>query len=269
LNDDLTDAADEPEEMEYRPNLQTAKRRVKRATDHINEAVEVIRAWAADLEGAEPLRMMVDKEQFEQSAVGEELDLMADWSGMRYPDTTALSIYAGECIYNLRAALDYLVFNLAWLDSGQEQRHTQFPIVDKESNWKEQLRFRLPGVTDEHATLIREVQPFEGIEWTRRLRESSNVDKHRLLVSVTPQWSSEFSFDEATTRPHPADSSKLILGGDVTVELGFIDGSRFPETLKTMTLEVATFLQQFNEAFGERDTFSYREVPPPALPGDA
>lgn len=255
--------SEEDEEFEYRPNLHAAKRRVRRATDHINEAVEVIREWAKELEGSEPLRMIVDKKQFEETSEGDGLDLTADWSGMRYPDTTALSIYAGECIYNLRAALDYLAFNLAWLDSGVEQHQTQFPIVEKQSSWKEQRKFRLRGVSDDHANQIRDAQPFEGADWARRLRDSSNADKHRLLVSVIPEWSSEFSFDEATAYPHPDDPSKLILGGSqVTVRLGFFDGSRFPEALKETTLEVAELLQGFNEAFGERDTISYRETAP-------
>jgi hypothetical protein len=37
-----------------------------------------------------------------------------------------LSILVGETIYNLRAALDYLVFELARLDSGQSQATPNF-----------------------------------------------------------------------------------------------------------------------------------------------
>src|SRR5436309_1128025 len=38
------------------------------------------------------------------------------------------SILIGETIYNQRAALDYLIYELALLDSGRIQDGTQFPI---------------------------------------------------------------------------------------------------------------------------------------------
>jgi hypothetical protein len=44
------------------------------------------------------------------------------------PSDSRWAIRFGECIYNLRAGLDYLVFALAHLDSGVEQADTQFPI---------------------------------------------------------------------------------------------------------------------------------------------
>jgi hypothetical protein len=36
----------------------------------------------------------------------------------------------GEICYNLRSALDYLVFELAKHDSGTRQENTQFPIAE-------------------------------------------------------------------------------------------------------------------------------------------
>ena len=41
-----------------------------------------------------------------------------------------MGIVVGEICYNLRSALDYLVFDLAELDSGAPQNGTQFPIID-------------------------------------------------------------------------------------------------------------------------------------------
>ena len=49
-----------------------------------------------------------------------------------------LGILIGETIYNLRAILDYLVYELAILDSGQIQKGTQFPIEDTESEFDSQ-----------------------------------------------------------------------------------------------------------------------------------
>jgi len=41
-----------------------------------------------------------------------------------------IPILIGEIAYNLRSALDYLIFELAKLDSGMPQKGTQFPIED-------------------------------------------------------------------------------------------------------------------------------------------
>ena len=42
----------------------------------------------------------------------------------------SVPIRVGEVCYNFRSALDYLIFELAKLDSGVEQGGTQFPIMD-------------------------------------------------------------------------------------------------------------------------------------------
>jgi hypothetical protein len=46
-----------------------------------------------------------------------------------------IGILVGEICYNLRSALDYLIFELAKLDSGVEQRGTQFPIMDAKQDF--------------------------------------------------------------------------------------------------------------------------------------
>lgn len=227
---------DDATEPGFRPTLRPAKRRVKRATDHIHEAVEIIRDWTAAVAGTTPLLIAVDKDAFLDADLDEdELDVELDWSDAVQPDTGALSIFAGECICNLRAALDYLIYNLAWLDSANEVEQTQFPIVDKSSSWKQQRNYRLKGVNERHANAVREYQPFVGCDWTRRLRDYSNAEKHRTLVTVTPEWSSEFDFDKSQALPHPRDPSKLVLPNEVVIRLtAFIDGARFPEALKEM-----------------------------------
>lgn len=255
---------DEASEPVPGPTLRPAKRRVKRATDHINEAVEVIRDWTKSVEGTTPLLVAVDREAFLGADLDEdELEVELDWSDAVQPDTGALSICAGECIYNLRAALDYLIYNLAWLDSGRQVDQTQFPIVDKSASWKQQRGNRLKGVNDDHAKTVSEYQPFSGCDWTRRLREYSNADKHRTLVHVTPEWNSEFNFEKDQAAPHPRDPSKLVLPSEVVIRLTFFDGARFPETLKEMVLETAALLERFQGDFGERDRWSYREEAPP------
>src|SRR5439155_13835682 len=44
------------------------------------------------------------------------------------PAPLKYGVLVGETVYNLRAALDYLVYELAINDSGRPQEGTQFPI---------------------------------------------------------------------------------------------------------------------------------------------
>ena len=94
-------------------------------------------------------------------------------------------ILLGEIAYNLRAALDYLVFELAKRDSGAIQQNTQFPICDFKERF-ERVRDRfLTGVNDPHRAAIEELQPYSGCSWTPILRDISNPDKHCQLADRT------------------------------------------------------------------------------------
>jgi hypothetical protein len=57
--------------------------------------------------------------------------LLHFWPPNPFPIPEEISIVVGEICYNLRAALDYLVYELARLDSGCIQNGTQFPIEYK------------------------------------------------------------------------------------------------------------------------------------------
>jgi hypothetical protein len=104
-------------------------------------------------------------------------------------------IRIGEIAYNLRAAMDYLVFHLAELDSGSRQDGTQFPIEGTAKSF----RFRvnkgwLKGVNAAHVAKIEALQPYNGCDWSRRLQSISNPDKHREMVRhlgesrITVHW---------------------------------------------------------------------------------
>jgi hypothetical protein len=104
------------------------------------------------------------------------------------PPDPMFSILVGEVCYNLRAALDYLVFELAKHDSGAEQKQTQFLIEDDAGEFQRKVPWRLKGLTPAHVAAIEVLQPFKGCEWTRRLRDLSNPDKHRTLVRVQVEY---------------------------------------------------------------------------------
>lgn len=88
-----------------------------------------------------------------------------------------LPIRIGEAIYNLRAALDYMIGNLSRLDSPQFQRprRTQFPIESAPAGFASRRQTFLAGVSDEHVADLQELQPFAGCSWTSQLADLSNL----------------------------------------------------------------------------------------------
>jgi hypothetical protein len=111
-----------------------------------------------------------------------------------------LSILLGEICYNLRSALDYLVFELARLDSGSVQDNTQFPIDDTPKQFRSSKKRRLVGVSLNHIAAIERLQPYKGIKWSEILRTLSNPDKHRMLTPHQGMW---FTVDIMRAAPTP------------------------------------------------------------------
>lgn len=108
-------------------------------------------------------------------------------------------IIVGETVYNLRAALDYLVYALACSQNeGEHVPRTQFPIEASLEVFEARITGMLPPrkgekksrrVTAFLAKLdrtaidkLRELQPFAGCEWTKLVAALSNPDKHRKLI---------------------------------------------------------------------------------------
>jgi hypothetical protein len=106
------------------------------------------------------------------------------------------SVTVGEAIYNLRAALDYTIFDVAWACNGMRLvEWTQFPIDDDpETFWLRPkggthsrghvVRAYLRKVPAPIVEKVREYQPFAGCWWTGPLRDLSNPDKHRSPIGL-------------------------------------------------------------------------------------
>src|SRR5215831_11863276 len=93
-----------------KPSLEGAYARIRRAGGHIDE-----------LKKREP------------TVSGTQSDWTPEaWGSLTMRDEDVpdpiISVLIGEAVYNLRAALDYLVYELAFLDTGSIKDGTQFPI---------------------------------------------------------------------------------------------------------------------------------------------
>jgi len=119
-----------------------------------------------------------------------------------------LAVRVGEMIYNLRAALDYVVFEIAHHDSGVKQNGTQFPVEDRPEGFAGRRKSFLKGVSDEHVALIESYQPYEGCRWTTLLVSLSNPDKHRQLHVLLTEVGSELEASTGTGHS-PEDLDRL------------------------------------------------------------
>ena len=76
------------------------------------------------------------------------------------------SVRLGEIVYNLRSALDQLVWQLVHANYKTPGRHNEFPILDDESRFNEAVKSKLKGVSQKSSDKIKEMQPFcENDEW--------------------------------------------------------------------------------------------------------
>ncbi len=106
-----------------------------------------------------------------------------------------LSIYIGDCLYNLRSALDHLIWELS---KGKGNTRTEFPIFREQSKFAELRRngrpaptsglFKIECLPTTIQTEIERMQPYDRSDRVTYLplwwlHELSNMDKHQMLVT--------------------------------------------------------------------------------------
>jgi len=100
------------------------------------------------------------------------------------------SWFIGDFLYNTRAALDHLVWDLVLSCGNQPTRRNAFPLFDSPARWERLHKHRLAGVDDEIRAEIKDCQPCFGTYQFRNrhlflLEELSNIDKHRRFNLTT------------------------------------------------------------------------------------
>jgi hypothetical protein len=220
-----------------KPSLDGAYARISRAEEHIER-----------LKREEPTTIFDDTD-WEPERYGSLALRETDVAG------TIISILVGEIVYNLRAALDYLVYELAFLDSGSIQDGTQFPIEDTKSRfdahktWRIKPRRNKPGkpgyiqfLNAAHQAAIERLQPYPTRNWLARLRDISNPDKHRKLILIRRI----LKRDTATFIRTPKGMS---MQSEVTFGIAFDDGEFATETLDVLKSEVRAVIDSFKPEF--------------------
>jgi hypothetical protein len=132
---------------------------------------------------------------------GKKIEELEDgWVVIRWGDIPPLSprfaLYLGDYLHNVRASLDYLVYELVIANGQDPGSHSQFPIYDSLTKWTQDIEERDPtlkpspveGVSNAAFEAIKAMQPFRKKSRSARqnhalmhLLRLSNADKHRSL----------------------------------------------------------------------------------------
>lgn len=252
--DSVTAEASEQQPLES-PSLDAAYARHARAKEHIDHVAEEVARYV------ENFNVPPEKARLEY---GKPYAMQGFDSWQIERPRPILSVRLGEAIYNLRAALDYLIYELAWLDSGKIQTRTQFPIesdadvfegrvsgtyVQRRSGKKPKKRScdaYLVGVNTKHVGWIRHLQPCHGCKWTKLLQDLSNPDKHRSLLEVARG----FQFRHQPLGPPVQTETGLVM--DVEAEYApfiSVNGIALDQALAELHEEVGNVLALFKPEF--------------------
>ena len=112
-----------------------------------------------------------------------------------------------DIVENVRAALDYMVFELSALSTPNLKEKTpQFVIADTKDDFDRQSKNRLRYLTDEQKIeFIEKLQPFNGNQILSLLRDIAGQGKHRRLLSMRDNSGWDIYMAKATKREEYKD----------------------------------------------------------------
>jgi hypothetical protein len=230
--------------------LDGAYKRIDRASEHLDELKRGINIFLEHKTGS----VSIDYQRLRSPIERNKFIYVRSVRSRPIPVPQRFSILVGEIIYNLRAALDYLVYELACFDSRQEIEGTQFPIEDSPEKFNNRIcsteangkgKF-LKGVSPEHIMAIRRLQPFNGCQWTRQLRDISNPDKHRRLAVVD----SPIAVGSEVDRIEALLADQSVNVKDVSCfDVVFRDGTSVMETLEQFRFKAIETLDSLKPEF--------------------
>jgi hypothetical protein len=185
---------------------------------------------------------------------------------LKAPPVTQLSLIIGDCLHNLRSALDNLAFELALAHKGERlsktmERDSGFPILPKCSDQAlKNLNRNLRGVDPTAKTIIQGLQPYnrgEGFATNDPLWQLNQLnveDKHRLPhvtllgTASLSYWVQGFEADEiepffpviqdrAPIARYPAiDNTGAEVNVQLTPTFSVAFGQRAPKQLRGLSI---------------------------------
>lgn len=190
-----------PSILEMNGLLVDYRRKRARADAHFQAIEQVIEQFTEREPDLVPGRFDTDRRQY-----------VFEWP-RPLPDP-GLALIVGDCVYNLRASLDYLMTALVRATGNEESHTTAFPIYDVpittvpftavrdgwEADPNRTLARMLKGTPPETKAFLQQLQPFDGAPGMdpddhplAMLKGLSNRDKHRRLNLVASRISITFT----------------------------------------------------------------------------
>jgi hypothetical protein len=91
----------------------------------------------------------------------------------------------GDCVHNLRSALDLLAVELVKANGGTPTDYTAFPVGADSTHFKTSAITRINGASADAIKLVQRLKPYRGGNDTIwRLHRIDIADKHQLLIPV-------------------------------------------------------------------------------------
>lgn len=180
-------------------------------------------------------------------------------SDMVVPDGTASVVH--DIVQNLRAPLDYIVYELAWLDSGEIQELTQFPIFWKPKAFREREATYLAGVNTAHRLVIEQLQPYKGGRWLSTLAGLANPDKHKTLIHV----GHAATMHGVSIRQTPAATgvTEVQMQLNATAQIALEGGRPVVDALEEIETAIRSVVDEFDPCF--RGECRHSATPPPSV----
>ena len=176
--------------------------KIERAKEHCAALDAEVVAWVA----TKPITMTKEKDPD-----GRRHALVAEIVTPPLLDRWALM--SGDCVHNLRSALDSLLYGIAIHETGlnppKDEARLQFPITSSPEEFEVQKKRRLCSLSAAVQSEIEKAQPYKNPHQEfppvlELLGSLNNFDKHRTLHVVAAV-------------PHAASISDIVSTGDATI----------------------------------------------------
>jgi hypothetical protein len=154
----------------------------------------------------------------------------------------------GDALFNARASLDYLVYELALLGGNSEPKLTQFPICDDAATFANEIRRgRLKGLSAAHIVDIENLQPYKSNPAAASLRDLSNPDKHRTLTVISLKDGGNMKFHMPTRTRSGQLTKRMEL--EIKTFIALTDGRSATKELEIICDWTLKILEDFTKAF--------------------
>jgi hypothetical protein len=177
-----------PDDPKHSPALRGVRAKLRRAQDHfddINSRINAVFSTQPDGESA-PIGSEVDENRQSITFRLQEVKPLD-------PD---LPLVIGDCLHNLRSALDHLVLQLAVLKGtplAEAADKTSFPVCLSREDFRSKSKNFAALIRSEALTEIKKLQPYKAsnppeTSFLWQLSEMDIIDKHRLLVVISQKF---------------------------------------------------------------------------------